>query len=109
MSKSVAKVKVGRCRLRLRYTWALFKMWMYVGSCQSSCHTRTRRSRMRYGWITQRGVSVSRTYINCIGDKPHGGAKSPQAEEMDYYELSSGHDAMVTSPKELADLLITVV
>jgi len=49
---------------------------------------------------------VPRTYINCIGNKPRGGPRSQQSAGIeDYHELSSGHDAMVTAPLELATLL----
>jgi pimeloyl-ACP methyl ester carboxylesterase len=50
--------------------------------------------------------AVRRTYINCIGSKPPGGARSAQAAGIDdYHELPTGHDAMVTAPRELAELL----
>jgi len=52
---------------------------------------------------------VPRTYINCIGNKPRGGQRSQQSAGIeDYRELSSGHDAMVTAPLELAELLIDI-
>jgi pimeloyl-ACP methyl ester carboxylesterase len=51
-------------------------------------------------------ISVSRTYINCIGDRPRGGPRSRQSSGIgDYHELSSGHDAMVTAPQQVAELL----
>jgi len=57
-------------------------------------------------WQTGQERAVPRSYINCIGSKPRGGARSPQATGIDdYYELSTGHDAMVTAPRELAELL----
>jgi pimeloyl-ACP methyl ester carboxylesterase len=50
--------------------------------------------------------SVQRSYINCIGDKPFGQPRTVQAEGIDdYHELQSGHDAMVTVPREVAELL----
>ncbi|MET2832157.1 hypothetical protein [Mesorhizobium shangrilense] len=49
---------------------------------------------------------VPRTYINCIGDKPLGQPKSAQAANIeDYHELRTGHDAMVTAPDDVAELL----
>jgi hypothetical protein len=49
---------------------------------------------------------VPRSYINCIGGRPRGGARTAQAEGIDdYYELSTGHDAMVTAAEEVARLL----
>ena len=54
------------------------------------------------GWES----AVPRTYINCIGSKPRGGPRSAQAEGIDdYHELATGHDAMVTAPREVAELL----
>lgn len=47
-----------------------------------------------------------RTYIKCIGDKTRGQSKTMQADGIDnYHELRTGHDAMVTAPQDLADLL----
>ena len=58
---------------------------------------------------TGQETAVSRTYINCIGSKPRGGARSAQAAGIDdYHELSTGHDAMVTAPRELAELLARI-
>jgi hypothetical protein len=55
---------------------------------------------------TQHPSKVPRTFINCIGAKSRGGPRSQQADGIEsYYELSTGHDAMVTAPKELAELL----
>jgi pimeloyl-ACP methyl ester carboxylesterase len=52
------------------------------------------------------GKPVRRTYINCIGKSTPGGPRSSQAAGIDdYHELSTGHDAMVTMPIELAMLL----
>jgi pimeloyl-ACP methyl ester carboxylesterase len=49
---------------------------------------------------------VPRTYINCIGDKPLGQPRTAQAEGIeDYHELRTGHDAMVTMPQEVTELL----
>jgi len=57
-------------------------------------------------WQAGQEIAVPRTYINCIGSKPRGGARSAQAEGIDdYHELATGHDAMVTAPGELAELL----
>jgi pimeloyl-ACP methyl ester carboxylesterase len=47
-----------------------------------------------------------RSYINCIRKKPRGGPRSLQAEGIDdYHEISTGHDAMITAPGEVAELL----
>ncbi|HLX24490.1 MAG TPA: alpha/beta fold hydrolase [Usitatibacter sp.] len=49
---------------------------------------------------------VRRSYISCIGKSTPGGPRSVQAAGIDdYHELSTGHDAMVTAPAELANLL----
>jgi hypothetical protein len=54
-------------------------------------------------------ASVPRTYINCIGDKPLAQPRSAQAEGIvDYHELQTGHDAMVTAPQEVVELLRNV-
>jgi pimeloyl-ACP methyl ester carboxylesterase len=67
---------------------------------------RTFREAVRLGSMP----SVPRTYINCIGDKPLGQPRSAQAEGIvDYHELQTGHDAMVTAPQEVAELLRKVV
>ncbi len=53
--------------------------------------------------------TVPRTYINCIGDKAPGGPRSAQAEDIDdYHELPTGHDAMITAPEEVAELLLKI-
>jgi len=46
------------------------------------------------------------TYIACIGDKAPGGERFPEGEGMAYLELATGHDAMITAPRELAQLLL---
>jgi len=47
-----------------------------------------------------------RSYINCIRNKPRGGPHSLQAEGIDdYHEISTGHDAMITAPGKVAELL----
>jgi pimeloyl-ACP methyl ester carboxylesterase len=52
---------------------------------------------------------MPRTYINCIGDKPFGQPRTAQAEGIeDYREMRTGHDAMVTAPRDLSALLRTL-
>lgn len=64
---------------------------------------RTFRDNVR---LSGRFPQIPRTYINCIGDKPFGQARSVQAEGIaDYHELRTGHDAMVTAPQEVVALL----
>ncbi len=53
-------------------------------------------------------TALPRTFIACIGGKPRGGEKPSAAEGMNYLELSTGHGAMVTAPRELADLLLAL-
>ena len=49
---------------------------------------------------------MPRTYINCIGDKPPGQPRTAQAAGIDdYHELRTGHDAMVTAPDHVVELL----
>jgi pimeloyl-ACP methyl ester carboxylesterase len=59
--------------------------------------------------LDSKSAPVPRTYINCIGDKPLGQPRSVQAEGIaDYHELQTGHDAMVTAPQEVVELLRNV-
>lgn len=54
--------------------------------------------------------SIRKSYINCIGSNPSGREKSAHAEGIDdYHELPTGHDAMVTIPKEVSELLQKIV
>ena len=46
------------------------------------------------------------TYIACIGDRAPGGERYPEGEGMTYLELATGHDAMVTAPEALAEMLL---
>jgi len=47
-----------------------------------------------------------RTYVNCIGELPAGQPPSPHAQGIaDQVELRTGHDAMVTAPREVVALL----
>jgi len=58
---------------------------------------------------SQNGLAPARTYVNCIGSKPRGGPRSPQASGIeDYHELTTGHDAMVLAPGELGQLLASI-
>ncbi|HEY6239631.1 MAG TPA: alpha/beta hydrolase, partial [Burkholderiales bacterium] len=64
---------------------------------------RTFREAVRLG---SKPPAMRRTYINCIGDKPLGQPKTAQAEGIaDYHELRTGHDAMVTAPQDVVELL----
>ena len=56
--------------------------------------------------LDSKSSPMPRTYINCIGDKPPGQPKSMQAEGIaDYHELRTGHDAMVSAPQGVVELL----
>jgi pimeloyl-ACP methyl ester carboxylesterase len=49
---------------------------------------------------------VPRSYVNCIGTNAPGGPRTGHAEGIDdYHELSTGHDAMVTVPERVSELL----
>lgn len=52
--------------------------------------------------------ALPRTFIACIGEQAHGGERPPEAEGMNYLELSTTHLAMVTAPRELADMLLAL-
>jgi hypothetical protein len=55
-------------------------------------------------------IAARRTYISCTaGQKPHYAATAARVRALPgwtYHELPTGHDAMVTMPRELADLLL---
>ena len=53
---------------------------------------------------------LPKSYISCteFGDSQFKVQKSPAAD-WDYHELKTGHDAMITIPNELAQLLQTLV
>ena len=49
------------------------------------------------------------TYIACIGERAPGGERYPEGARMNYLELATGHDAMVTAPGALAEILLAAV
>ncbi|MDF1513714.1 MAG: alpha/beta fold hydrolase [Anaerolineae bacterium] len=49
------------------------------------------------------------TFIACEWVLRTYGPKPPQAEGMHYIELDTAHDAMVTAPRELAEILLDLV
>ncbi len=51
-------------------------------------------------------LALPRTYIHCVGQPPSARERPPFTAAMDYYRLAAGHNAMVTAPEELADLLL---
>ncbi|WP_045743598.1 alpha/beta fold hydrolase [Actinoplanes rectilineatus] len=51
--------------------------------------------------------AVPRTHIHCVGSEPEGFARRP-ATSGRVWELTSGHDCMITVPAELAALLLRV-
>jgi pimeloyl-ACP methyl ester carboxylesterase len=55
----------------------------------------------------------ARTYILCTGtetpDYPPSVARARTESGWDYHELATGHDAMVTAPGALADVLLGIV
>jgi pimeloyl-ACP methyl ester carboxylesterase len=58
--------------------------------------------------FSQPPVSItSCTFIACQwATQTYGAAPPPQAKDMRFVELSTGHDAMITAPNELADILV---
>jgi pimeloyl-ACP methyl ester carboxylesterase len=60
--------------------------------------------------LRQTGTAIPpRSYINCIGTKAPGGPRTAQAEGIDdYHELQTGHDAMVTAPRQVSELLLGI-
>jgi pimeloyl-ACP methyl ester carboxylesterase len=65
------------------------------------------------GFSESKIATIPRTYIWC--SEPRGETQRPTAERVNtetgwrFRELATGHDAMVTMPRELADLLLDVV
>ncbi len=61
----------------------------------------------------QRGSSaalkVPRTYILCTQFGFHETAREAQRLGWDYFQLETGHDAMITMPEELAETLIKAI
>lgn len=60
-----------------------------------------------------RAARIPSSYIRCSGpaEQPtpmSAHAKKARARGFDYHELATGHDAMVTAPRELAALLIQI-
>lgn len=52
--------------------------------------------------------AIPRTFIACIGDQPPPAQPPPWATGMRYITLATSHAAQVTSPRELAALLLDV-
>ena len=54
------------------------------------------------------GLDIRKTYIGC--KQSPGGLPGDVAEKMGlhYVEMDSGHDPMVSQPKELAEILLAV-
>ncbi len=53
---------------------------------------------------------LPRTFIACTADQVHAHAeRARSAPGWRYQELPTGHDAMVTAPRELVDLLLGVI
>jgi pimeloyl-ACP methyl ester carboxylesterase len=58
--------------------------------------------------ITGAWEKLPKSFIECTQnalDGPKAGAIRAKAEKWDYQQMNTGHDAMVTQPKQLADLL----
>ena len=56
--------------------------------------------------------AVPRTHIHCVGSEPEGferrpvPAAQPNGTPAQVWELTTGHDCMITTPAELTDLLL---
>ncbi|MFJ4785007.1 alpha/beta fold hydrolase [Streptomyces sp. NPDC088794] len=56
--------------------------------------------------------AVPRTHIHCVGSEPEGferrpvPATQPNGTPAQVWELTAGHDCMITTPAELTDLLL---
>jgi hypothetical protein len=64
--------------------------------------------------LTEAPAALPRAYIHCT-EGPLVGSFAPFASraqansDWDYFELATGHDAMITEPRALAELLLDVV
>ncbi len=64
--------------------------------------------------LTQTPAALPRTFIHCT-EGPIAGSFAPFAAtaqtdpDWNYFELATGHDAMITEPRALAELLLDVV
>ncbi len=50
--------------------------------------------------------TIPKTFVSCIGDAAPGVAPPAWAHGMQFHTLPTGHDAMLTMPHELGDLLL---
>ncbi len=57
-----------------------------------------------------RAELLPRTYIVCTGGRNtfHSTAQEAKEQGWNYYELETGHDAMITMPDQLSNILVTV-
>lgn len=60
-----------------------------------------------------RAAQIPRSFIRCAGPRGNPAPMSTNAVRalaggFDYYEIESGHDAMVTAPRELTDVLVEI-
>ncbi|MDF0682685.1 MAG: alpha/beta fold hydrolase [Candidatus Nitrosocosmicus sp.] len=54
-------------------------------------------------------INIPKTYISCTEyDNFHFMAQRAKSAGWDYHELKTGHDAMITAPKELAGLIESI-
>ncbi len=82
--------------------------WMAERLCPHTFRTLTEPVRL----TTPAAATVARTYILCTA-RPAGGFRAQAVEEARrpnsgwcYREVNTRHDAMITMPRELADLLL---
>ena len=59
----------------------------------------------RYHVSSPAALKVPRTYIQCTEFGFQATAREAQKLGWDYFQIESGHDAMITKPKELVEIL----
>jgi pimeloyl-ACP methyl ester carboxylesterase len=75
----------------------------WVGERLTPMPLLTHQQRVRLA--STQAQQIPRTYILCTQFGFHSAARETQSLGWDYFELESGHDAMITMPNELAQTL----
>ena len=81
--------------------------WMNARLCPMPWHTHDQPLRI----VNIKANKIPKTYISCTDFKDfHFMAQRAKThEDTDYYELKTGHDAMITVPNELVRLLLQIL
>jgi pimeloyl-ACP methyl ester carboxylesterase len=80
--------------------------WMETRLSSMPWHTHDQPLRI----INIQAQRIPKTYISCTEFKDfHFMAQRAKSQGWDYHELKTGHDAMITVPNEVAQLLHTMI